>query len=126
VATVSCQPARDPEVPAYATDSCDEAVAAARAVAEVDGRVASRIYLRSGVFDCDNYWPGVGSPGFCPMPTMLSGVTMYGWVSFAGDDRVAAVALYREPPSGLDDADAAPWTAQIKAFAVPPSGWVMP
>jgi hypothetical protein len=113
-------------VPAYSTDSCDEAVAAARAVAEVDGRVASRIYLRPGVFDCDNFWPGVGSPGFCPMTTMPSGVSMFGWVSFAADDRVAAVALHRDPPSGLDDTVAAPWTAEIRAFAFPPAGWRMP
>jgi hypothetical protein len=119
-------PSVDFEVPAYALDSCDEAVAAARAIADEKGPVVSRIYLRPGVFDCDNFWPGAGTPGNCPMPSLLAGVTMYGWVSFAGDDRVAAVALYREPPSASGAAVAAPWRAEIRTFAVPPAGWRMP
>ena len=116
----------DPEVSAYASDSCDEAVAAARRVAEALGPFVSRIYLRPGVFDCDNFWPGVSSAGLCPMSTLLPGVTMRGWIAFSNDDRVAAVSLHRTPPSDPAEAVAAAWKAETKAFAVPPAGWNMP
>ena len=59
-------------------------------------------------------------------PSLLPGVTMRGCVWFTADDRVAAVALYRRSRSESGLAVAAPWIAEIKTFAVPPAGWVMP
>lgn len=125
-ASVACQPAVDPEVPAYAVDSCDEAVAAARSMTEDQALPVSRIYLTSGVFDCEDFWPGVGSPDNCPAASVIPGVAMHGWISFAGDERIMAVALYRASPSGAEQAVAALWTSEVKAFAVPPAGWRMP
>jgi hypothetical protein len=43
---------------------------------------------------------------------------MHGWVTFIGTDKVAAVELRRSPRE--------PWTAVVRAFAVPPVGWAMP
>ncbi|MES2209687.1 MAG: hypothetical protein V4515_05820 [Chloroflexota bacterium] len=125
-ASVSCQSAVDPEVPAYALDSCDEAVAAVRSMTEDQVHPVSRIYLTPGVFDCDNFWPGVGSSGNCPEASLLPGVAMYGWISFTGDDRIMAVALYRDQPTDRGQAVAAPWKPVILEFAVPPAGWRMP
>ena len=125
-ASVVCQPAVDPEVPAYAVDSCDEAVAAARSMTEDQALPVSRIYLISGVFDCDNFWPGVGLQHDCPAASVIPGVAMHGWISFAGDERIMAVALYRASPPGSEQEVAAPWTSEVKAFAVPPAGWRMP
>ena len=124
--SVACTSAVDPEVPAYALDSCSEAVAAARSMTEDQVHPVSRIYLSPGVFDCDNFWPGLGSPGNCPEASLLPGVAMYGWISFIGDDRIMAVALYRDQPTDPVQAVATPWKPVILEFAVPPTGWRMP
>lgn len=43
---------------------------------------------------------------------------MHGWVTFVGTDKVAAVELHRLPGR--------PWAPILRAFVVPPAGWVMP
>jgi hypothetical protein len=89
-----------------------------RKVVAYVGHPIARLYIGPGPFQCGDIWPGVGSPIVCFGPIVLPGRQMSGWVSFVGTDKVAAVELHRTPGD--------PWIARVRAFEVPPAGWVMP
>lgn len=129
---VTCTPG--PPAQAGDGDPCPDAVAAVRAaVASVGGTIA-RIVIAPHRFNCGDLWPGVASAQLCFGPIEIAGTTMHGWVGFLETRKVAAVSLWRGPPSGVgtpsaSGAAASPlpgWQASVDAFAVPPAGWVMP
>lgn len=128
--TVSCTPSVDPQWPAFASDSCPQAVDAVRALFSSPDLVITRIYLDPGAFACGIFWPGAISPKIvCLGVIQISATAMHGWVTLYGTDRVAAVGLSRpwpDPGNGATpDPSASLWQASIAAFVVPPTGFVM-
>jgi hypothetical protein len=110
---------------AFEGDPCPAALVAVRALVAPLGYPISRIHLAPGPFFCDDLWPGVGTLQVCFGPIILPGPSRHGWVAFAGNARVAAVALVRPEPT-YATSTAGPWSATLVAFAVPPAGWVWP
>jgi hypothetical protein len=49
---------------------------------------------------------------------------MYGWAAFEGTSQVAAIQLWRTPPSDVMPNPA--WQASAVSLEVPPAGWSMP
>jgi hypothetical protein len=62
----------------------------------------------------------------CAVLEVISGTELHGWVSFAGTDQVAAVAVTRNAPGPTADSTPGPWRAVVVVYAVPPDGWAMP
>lgn len=77
-------------------------------------------------FRCGDLRPGAGSPAACIGQLILPGSAMHGWASFAGTDKVAAIALRRSLIGQLPSTSSGPWQGSIEAFVIPPVGWVMP
>jgi hypothetical protein len=116
--TVTCLPETAPLPSGLQGDPCPSAIAAVRAVVASLALPIARMHIEPGPFGCGDLWPGFGSPVICFGPIILPGTSMHGWVRFVGTAKVAAVELHRTPSR--------PWTPALRAFVVPPAGWVMP
>lgn len=99
-------------------DPCPSAIAAVRVVVASLAMPIARMHVEPGPFHCGDLWPGAGSPIVCFGAMVLPGTWMHGWVTFVGTDKVAAVELHRMPSHR--------WTPALRAFVVPPAGWVKP
>ena len=113
-----------------AADPCPSVITAVEAVVAPLGLPIARLYVEPGLFPCGELWPGLPSTNpICPDVMLPPGTAMHGWVSFAGSDKVAAVQLFRQPSLITTENPMPspwPWQATLRAFAVPPAGWVMP
>lgn len=121
-AEVSCLPWRWPLPSVLAGDPCPSAADAVEAAVAPLGKPITRIRLEPGPFWCDAIW----SPPMCAVFEVISGTELHGWVSLAGTDQVAAVAVTRSAPGPTADSTPGPWRAVVVVYAVPPDGWVMP
>lgn len=116
--TVTCLPEIAPLPSGLQGDPCPSAIAAVRVVVASLGLPIARMHIEPGPFLCGDLWPGVGSPIICAGTPVIPGTSMHGWVTFVGTDKVAAAEVHRVPSH--------PWTPALRAFVVPPAGWVMP
>jgi hypothetical protein len=124
--TDACVPEPAPS-PYTLADPCPPAIAAVRAVVAPLGLPIARVVLQPRPFACGpDLWPGVASPAICFGILIIPGMTMHGWVSFTGSEKVAAVSLRLQGGLGPSPVPGPMWSATLEAFEVPPAGWVMP